>query len=140
MFHTIITLAYIIPNIYVFLRIWQLFINKGYKIHYTIIYLVLASLYPAGNLLNLQSEGFMSAIFSSMENYILPFYLYLFLSVLVYDIFLLINYFFKIIPTDIFKTTRFKVICLSAILLMSSGVVVAGIINFNTIRTSEYHY
>jgi hypothetical protein len=49
MFHTIITLAYIIPNIYVFLRIWQLFINKGYKIHYTLVYLLLVSFYPVSS-------------------------------------------------------------------------------------------
>jgi predicted MPP superfamily phosphohydrolase len=139
MFHTIITLAYIIPNIYVFLRIWQLFINKGYKIHYTIIYLLLASFYPLSNLVNAGNSGILPAIFTAIENYILPFYLYLFLSVLVFDIFLLINFIFKIVPVAKLGTTRFKVASLSAILLLSTGVVVAGIINFNTIRTSEYH-
>jgi len=139
MFHTIITLAYIIPNIYVFLRIWQLFINKGYKIHFTVIYLLLASFYPLSNLVNLGNTGILSAIFTAAENYILPFYLYLFLSVLVFDIFLLVNYVFKIVPVGKLGTTRFKVTSLSAILILSTGVVVAGIINFNTIRTSEYH-
>jgi uncharacterized protein len=139
MFHTIITLAYIIPNIYVFLRIGKLFINKGYKIYYTVIYLLLASFYPLSNQVNFGNAGILKAIFSTIDNYILPFYLYLFLSVLVFDIFLLINYIFKFVPAERFNSTRFKVSCLSAILLTSAGVVVAGIINFNTIRTSEYH-
>jgi len=138
MFHTIITLAYIIPNIYVFLRIWQLFINKGYKIHYSLVYLFLASLYPVGNLINFGNTGILKAFFNTFENYILPFYLYLFLSVLVFDIFLLFNYIFKFFPADKFTTTRFKTTSLSTILSVSAGVVVAGIINFNTIRTSEY--
>ena len=72
-------------------------------------------------------------------DYLLPFYLYLFLSVLAFDIFLLINQLFKIVPADRFTTTQFKEGGLSSILLFSVGVVVAGIINFNTIRTSEYH-
>lgn len=138
MFHTIITLAYIIPNIYVSLRIWQLFINKGYKIHYIFVYLFLALLYPVGNLIDFRNTGILKVFFITIENYILPFYLYLFLSVLVFDIFLLLNYIFKFVPAYIFTYTRFKVSGLSAIILVSIGVVTAGIINFNTIRTSEY--
>jgi predicted MPP superfamily phosphohydrolase len=139
MFHTIITTAYLLPNIYVFLRIWQLFINKGYKIHYALIYLLLASIYPLSNLFDEGNSGIMAEIFDKTGNYILPFYLYLFLSVLTFDIFLLANFIFKIIPSEKFLTTRFKVICLSVILSLSAGVVIAGAINFNTIRISEYH-
>jgi predicted MPP superfamily phosphohydrolase len=139
MFHTIITLAYIIPNIYVFLRIWQLFINKGYKIHYTLVYLLLVSFYPVSNLFNIVNEGILNTIFTTIENFILPFYLYLFLAVLAFDIFLIVNYFFKLIPSDKFHSTRFKVTGLSMIILISLLIVLAGVINFNTIRTSEYH-
>jgi predicted MPP superfamily phosphohydrolase len=71
-------------------------------------------------------------------NYLLPFYLYLFLSVLVFDIFLLINFLFKIIPSEKIKSTRLKITGLSVILFLSVIVVVGGVINFNTIRTSEY--
>jgi predicted MPP superfamily phosphohydrolase len=73
-----------------------------------------------------------------IADYLLPFYLYLFLFVLLFDIFLLINYLFKIIPFEKFKSTWFKITCLSSILFLSVSVVVAGVINFNTIRTSEY--
>jgi predicted MPP superfamily phosphohydrolase len=138
MFHTIITLAYIIPNIYVFIRIWQLFINKGYKLHYTLVYLLLASFYPVSNLINLRSVDFMTPVITTIDNYILPFYLYLFLSVLAFDILLLANYILKIVPSEKFRTTRFKVASLSAIIITSLAVVVAGIINFKTIRTSGY--
>ena len=138
MFHTIITLAYIIPNIYVFLRILQVFINKGYKLYYTIIYLLLASIYPVSNLFPEESTGFLATVFNEIGNYILPFYLYLFLFVLVFDILLLINWIFKISPVDKIKSNRFKISGLSAILLFSVAIVVAGVINFNTIRTSDY--
>lgn len=138
MFHTIITLAYIIPNIYVFLRIWQLFINKGYKVHYALIYILLASIYPVSNLFFEGDPGFPASFLIAAANYILPFYLYLFLFILINDIFLLANRLFKIIPSEKLKNTRFKVTCLSMIFVLSVCVVFAGIINFNTIRTSEY--
>jgi predicted MPP superfamily phosphohydrolase len=136
MFHTIITLAYVIPNIYVFLRIWHLFINKGFKVHYTIIYLLFVSVYPLSSIIG---RGSIASALNSIADYLLPFYLYIFLTVLAFDFFLIINRLFKIVPTDKFLTTRFKATALSSLLLLSVCVVIAGIINFNTIRTSEYH-
>jgi predicted MPP superfamily phosphohydrolase len=138
MFHTMINLAYVIPNIYVFLRIWQVFINKGYKLHFTLIYILLALIYPVSNLFSEEDTGFLATIFTMIGNYILPFYLYLFLSVLVFDIFLLFNRLMKLVPAEKIKSTRFKITALSVILFFSVSVVIAGVINFNTIRTSGY--
>lgn len=138
MFHTIINLAYIIPNIYVFLRIWQIFINKGYKLYYTLIYILLLSIYPVSNIFSDESAGSEATFLSTIGNYILPFYLYLFLSVLVFDIMLLLNRLLKIIPKVKLTSYRYKRNCLSIILSVSVVVVIAGVINFNTIRTSEY--
>jgi uncharacterized protein len=139
MFHTIITTAYVIPNVYVFLRLWQLFINRGYKIHYTIIYLLVASVYPVSNLFREGDPGIPAAIFEAAGGYVVAFYLYLFLFLLLFDIFLLINYIFKIVPAEKFRGSRFKKTCLSVILSVSICIVVGGVINFNTIRTSEYN-
>jgi predicted MPP superfamily phosphohydrolase len=138
MFHTIITLAYVIPNIYVFLRINQLFINKGYRLYYTLIYIFLVLIYPAGNFISDRVDGFIASVVDPVANYILPFWLYLFLFILLLDILLLINRMVKFIPADKLKSTRFKFAGLSLILVLASCVVIAGIINFNTIRTSEY--
>lgn len=138
MFHTIVNLAYIIPNIYVFLRIWKLFINKGYKLYYTLIYVLLALIYPVSNFFSEGDSGFLATVLMSTGNYIVPFYLYLFLFVLLFDIFLLINGLLKILPVEKIKSARFKTICLSVILFFSISIVIGGIINFNTIRTSEY--
>jgi len=136
-FHTIIGLAYTIPNIYVFLRIWHLFINKGFKIHYSLIYILLASIYPLSNLFSEGVTGF-PAILRMISDYLLPFYLYLLLFILSFDILLLINLLFKIIPVEKLKSNPFKKAGLSVILFLSVAVVISGIINFNTIRTSKY--
>lgn len=135
-FHTIIFLAYTIPNLYLFLRIMYLFIGKQYRLWYAIIYIMLAIVYPASNII---SENLAQSMrLSIIAEYLLPFYLYLFLFVLAFDILLLVNWLFKIIAFEKIKAPRARKTSLISILLLSIGVVTAGIINFNTIRTSEY--
>jgi predicted MPP superfamily phosphohydrolase len=138
MFHTLITLAYILPNIYVFLRIMQLFINKGYRYLYAIIYLFFVLIYPISNFFGDGNRTVVIEILRLISNYLLPFYLYLFLFVLLFDILLLLNILFKAIPPGIIKRTHFKIISLSSILVSVTVVVIAGIVNFNNIRISEY--
>jgi predicted MPP superfamily phosphohydrolase len=137
MFHTIITLSYVIPNIYVFARIWHHFIKRQYRVQYTIVYLILASVYPVSNMFP-QGTGFPSEFLSVIADYLLPFYLYLFLFVLLFDIFLLINFIFKIIPSGKLHSDRIKLYGLPSLIFLAASVVVAGVINFNTIRISEY--
>jgi uncharacterized protein len=138
MFHTLITLAYILPNIYVFIRILLQFINKGYRVHYTFIYLLLFLIYPLSNLRGTDNSSGVMEILRIISNYLLPFYLYLFLSVLLFDILLLLNFLLKIIPAEKIKKTGFKVWALSAIISLAAVIVIAGVINFKTIRISEY--
>lgn len=139
MFHTLLTLAYIIPNIYVFIRILILFINREYRRHFTIAYSLLALIYPVSNLFSEDDHGLIANAFITMGDYILPFYLYLFLSVLVFDIFLLFNLFLKIVPSSKLMNAGFRIKILSFIVILSLVVEIGGIINFNTIRTSEYY-
>ena len=138
MFHTIITLAYIIPNIYVFVRVGQLFINKGYRFYYTLIYLLVAAIYPITNLFSGREVGFIVGNLAMFSGYILPFYLYLFLLLLLFDILLLINRMVGIVRKERLKSTGFKVAGLSALLFISIGVVFAGALNFNNIQVFEY--
>ncbi len=138
MFHTIITLAYTIPNIYVFIRIWSLFINRRHRLLYTVIYILLALIYPFSNILSGGNQGFPWNFLTVMADYILPFYLYLFLSVFLLDILLLLNRLFRFIPFPTIRSAGFRKYGLTVILILSAVVVVGGVINFDTIRTSEY--
>jgi predicted MPP superfamily phosphohydrolase len=139
MFHTIITLFYIVPNIYAFLRIRKHFINKRFYLPYTLIYLLIALIYPIDQLFSENNMGFQTGTFAILARYILPFYLYLFLSVLVVDILLFLNRKVKVIRPEKLNNTLFKATALSCIVLFSLGVVIAGMINFFNIRTTEYH-
>ncbi len=138
MFHLYLTLAYVIPNIYVFTRINQLFIGKGYKLWYTIIYLVFFAVYPLSRNLGDHGENPAVQILSVFAGYLLPFFLYLFLFVLLFDLLLLFNLFFRFLSTEKRKSYRFRAYTFSAIILLSVFVVVGGAINLNTIRVSSY--
>jgi len=133
-----IMLAYTIPNIYVFFRILQLFIGRGYRLKYTFIYLAIVAIYPASDLFNMGKLAFIGAGLAAISDYLLPFYLYLFLTILIYDIFLLINLLIKVLPAEKRKSMKFRKYCLSSIIIFSALVVLAGVINFRTIRTTEY--
>lgn len=138
MFHLYLTLAYVIPNIYVFARINQLFISKGYKLWYTIIYLVFFAVYPLSRNLGDDGQNLTAQIISGIAGYLLPFYLYLFLFVLLFDLVLLANLFLKFLSSEKRKRFRFRFFTFSTILLLSVLVVVGGVINLNTIRVSNY--
>ena len=139
MFHLYLTLAYVIPNIYVFARVNQLFIGKGYyKTWYTVVYLMLFAIYPLSRNLGDNSENLAIQILSAFAGYLLPFYLYFFLSVLLFDLFLLLNLFFRFVLPEKRKSYKFRIYTFSAMILASILVVVGGVINLNTIQVSKY--
>lgn len=138
MFHFYITLAYTIPNIYVFFRIMFLFIGKGYRLLYTAIYLLLAAVYPVARYLSHLGPDSLMQMLSTVADYLLPFYLYLFLSILLFDLFLLFNLLFRMVSKEVRKSFTFRFYALFSIIMLSLAIVVGGIINLNTIRTSRY--
>ena len=138
MFHTILTLSYIIPNIYLFVRIRQLFIRKEQRIYYLLIYLLLFLVYPVSNLLNEGASALAARILSAIADYLLPFFLYLFIFVLLLDLLLLVNVMFRMVPREKIKSRSFRNGGLATVVFCSLAVVIAGIINFNTIRTTQY--
>ncbi len=138
MFHLYITLAYVIPNIYVFFRIMFLFIGKKYRLWYTVVYLLLAAVYPVSRYLSHLGPDSLMQLLSTAANYLLPFFLYVFLSVLLYDVFLLLNILFRFVSKEVRKSVSFRFYALFSIIMLSVAVVVGGIINMNTIRASRY--
>lgn len=139
MFFLYISLAYIIPNIYVFFRIMYQFITKGYRHWYIIIYLLLVAVYPlAGRLPDHDQLSWPLLALTTLSGYLLPFYLYLFLAVLLFDLFLLINLIAGIVSSEKRKRFSFRFYTLSLMIILSVGVVIAGAVNLNTIRISKY--
>ena len=138
MFHTIVTITYTVPAIYLFIRIWQLFIEKRYRVQYLVVFVILISIYPLTNLLEDSYAGIANK-FEVVSGYLLTFFLYVFLSVLVLDIVLLFNLLFRFITRETLRKRQFRNRLFLFIIFFSVVVVVAGVINFNTIRTTEYN-
>ena len=139
MFGLIFALICIVPNIYLFLRIRHLFISKRYRIWYALIYLMLVLAYPINNLLVEGNFELKYNLISVIARYILPFYLYVFLLMLLFDLLLLFNMLVKMVHVETMKSRKFRIAALSLLLLIPLVIEVYGIVNFNNIRTSEYH-
>jgi predicted MPP superfamily phosphohydrolase len=138
MFHFIIGLVYFIPNIYVFFRIKNLFISKGYRAWYVLAYLLMASLYPITLIFSYRDLNLIMQVMSFISGYILPFYLYLFLFLLFFDLFLLLNLPARFVSFETIKSFSFRFYMLSAMIILSIVIVIGGAINLNTIRVSKY--
>ena len=138
MFHLYITLAYIIPNIYVFFRIMYLFISKGYKLWYTLIYLLLAAIYPLSERFGQIGQNVFFQILSAVSDYVVVFFLYLFIALILVELFLLSNWLFRFISHEKRKAFSFRFYTLLAMILFSVIIVIGGAINLNTIRVSNY--
>lgn len=137
MFHTIITLSYTIPSIYLFARFWQYYIEKKRRIWFVSIFAFLFLLYPASGLFDDSTAGGLGNIVTTVSNYLLPYFLYLFLTVLANDLLLLINLIIKAVPREILgkRSVRNRMMVFN--ISLPALIVIAGIINFNTIRITE---
>jgi len=138
MFHTIILLAYTIPGLYLFMRLWLFYSDKSNRLRHISAFIILYAIYPLSNLLDERGAGAIVQTILIISNYLIPFFLYLFLTVLFTDILLLANLGLKLIPLKKIRERAVKNRILIFIISLSATVVVAGILNFNTIRTTEY--
>jgi uncharacterized protein len=111
---------------------------KAYKLLYSAIYMVIVAFYPLVEIFSGHGNNSFLQVLSIVAGYILPFFLYLFLSVLIYDIFLLLNFRNWIIPLETRKSFSFRLYMPTAMILFSIAIVLAGAVNLNTIRVSEY--
>ena len=138
MFQLLFATFYIIPNLYLFFRIRRLLINKKYRKIYTSIYCLLAVVLPLWNFFPNENIGSLSWTLSAIAIYSVPLYLHFFLLMLSYDILLLINRLIRIVPNERFENSRYKTTVLCIIITSAALFEIYGIINFNTIRISEY--
>jgi predicted MPP superfamily phosphohydrolase len=137
MFHTIITLSYTIPSIYLFVRFWQFYIDKKRRFWFVIVFTFLFLLYPASGLFDDTTAGGLGDIIGAVSNYLLPFLLYLFLTVLATDLLLLLNLVIKTVPREFLRERHVRNRMMFFNLSLSAIIIIAGVINFNTIRITE---
>ena len=134
-FSAMIMLAYVIPNIYIFLRIWKLFIAKKHAITYVMVYIGITLIFPLSSFVEYAPVRHCLDVVST---YLLPFYLYLFLAILAFDIFLICNVFLNFFSKERMQSPVFRKYTLLCVVSLPAIIVLGGAINFNTIRVTEY--
>jgi len=137
MFFYYIFSAYTIPGVYIYFRIKHLLIPKGQKLVFSLLYLLLLLAFPAAEMLS-HNEGNLLSPWLRIGYYTMPFMLYLFLLLLFFDTFLLLNLIFKWLPIWSLRNTAIRRWGLITVVIGPALVVLYGIINFNYIRVTDY--
>jgi predicted MPP superfamily phosphohydrolase len=128
-------LAYTIPNIYMFFRLWSLFVIKKYRTAYILAYLAIAAIYPLADIVG---NTALRHCLDNISLYLLPYLLYMFMLTLVCDIFLGLRALTMLAAKCRPATNPIKRYGLPVIALSAAVIVAAGAINFNTVRTTQY--
>ncbi len=110
----------------------------GHKILFTIIFLILFLIIPLSGFFMSSSGNLFQKITGQISGYLLPFFLYVFLAVLVYDLFLLANYFPQWVSLDLRRTFDYRFYSLVGISVISALIVIGGVINLNNTQVSQY--
>jgi uncharacterized protein len=139
MFLIYLLTAYLVPGIYVFLRINFLLVPPGKRLYFAMIYILFISAFPLTEiLLHEDPPGFLMPLLK-VGFYTMPFMLYLFLLVLLFDLFLFLNLLFRWISFRFLKSPGFRKYGMAACLAFPSLIVILGIYHYNKIRVSEYN-
>lgn len=138
MFFYYILTAYFVPGIYTYFRINHLLIPKGRKLTFGLGFVLLLAAFPATELFSHNEAGSLLSPFLYLGYYTMPFMLYLFMLIMAFDIFLLLNLLFKWFPYGLLKSSRFRKKGLTMAVTVPAMVVLYGILNFAWIRTSDY--
>lgn len=138
MFFIIVTIIYFLPLIYVFFRIKHHFIPRNRLTLYTLGFLVLVLLFPLTNFFLEDQFSALSKHIITFGSYTAVFFLYFLIAIILFDIFLLLNKWLKMVPNPLFKSVRQKAKGLWIVVMLPILVIIGGIIHFNNIQTSHY--
>ncbi|HCE59082.1 MAG TPA: hypothetical protein DER09_14930 [Prolixibacteraceae bacterium] len=138
MFRLFILLTLLVPGTYLYLRINRLFIMPGYKILFAVIFMALFLMIPLSGFFMTSATNLFQKILGQISGYLLPFFLYVFLAVLVYDLFLLANYFPQWVSLELRRTFDYRLYMFLAINVVAALVVIGGAINLNNTQVSHY--
>jgi predicted MPP superfamily phosphohydrolase len=138
MFRLIALVIYSLANIYVYFRIKKLFTNDGHKKIFTIFYIIFALAFPMAEVLSHNTSSAWIKYFLLIAYYSLAFLLYLFLFLVLFDILRGVNRLLKIVPIEITRGRKFRVIALCILFVFSAAVVIIGSVHLNTIRVKAY--
>ena len=130
---------YLLPHIYLYGHLKGVFTRGRSRVVFTGVFLLILLLFPVSMLVN---EGGGPSFLRYMQlggYYYLPVLLYGFLFYLVFDLFRLINRLTGIFSRPKIASGRFRAVVLTVILLITGGIVAAGIYHFNHTTVATYY-
>jgi uncharacterized protein len=138
MFHLYITLFYIIPGIYSYIRLSRFLSGIRAKVYFGIFFLILFASFPLTEWLSHMQGGPDFTHYLKFGYYSIPYLLYLFLGILLTDLLLLVNLVFKVVSDEKLKGRKFRTILLSILIVLPSFIVIGGIINHENLTIKHY--
>lgn len=93
---------------------------------------------PLSGFFMTSANNLFQKITGQISGYLLPFFLYLFLSIVLYDLFLLTNYFPQWISLELRRTFDYRFYVLLSMALVSALVVAGGVFNINNTQITHY--
>ncbi|MGM0498386.1 MAG: metallophosphoesterase, partial [Bacteroidota bacterium] len=130
--------VYLLPNIYLYSHMRRAFSTRQQKNWFTIVFVVIAVLFPIGLLSHGPSDSFFLKYSLFGGYYYLPVLLYSFLLYLLFDIVRLVNWQIGFISKAVLTGKRFNRVLLVAILVITASIVAAGSYNFNNTKINHY--
>jgi predicted MPP superfamily phosphohydrolase len=138
MFRIIFLAVYFVSAIYVFFRLRNYFSSNTHRKYFSFLYIVFTFTFPCIELLSHSSSVQWIAKFTQIGYYSLPYFLYLFLTVLILDIMFVINSLVRIIPVSTIQKQTFRKALFLIILTAPFLIVTAGAIWHGNIQISSY--
>ena len=138
MFRIIFLTIYFVPAIYVFFRLKIYFLEKTQKKCFSFLYIVFIFTFPCIELLSHSSSAPWMTNFTKIGYYSLPYLLYLFLTVLLFDLAHVINHLMKIIPISTIKNQTFRKTVFVAIIAVPFLIVAAGALWHGNLQINSY--
>jgi predicted MPP superfamily phosphohydrolase len=138
MFRIIFLAVYFIPAIYVFFRLRKYFSDTTHRKYFSFLYIVFIFTFPFIELLSHSSSIPWITNLTKIGYYSLPYFLYLFLTVLLIDTALLINRLVKIIPAKIVISHTFGKNVFITMLIIPVLIIIAGALWHDNVQISSY--
>jgi len=129
---------YIVPSIYTYFRLLMLLNRRYSRVIFSFFYLILIAAFPVAEIISHRSDDGWVKYIILAGYYMLPFFLYLFLSVLSLDLFRGLNRLVQVLPAEVFKRPKFRINAFWCFFILSLLIVIIGIIHHHTIRVSYY--
>jgi len=137
-FRFMVFVVYVLPNIYLYHRLKQVFVKKRSSVLFKSIFIAWVALYPLANILHRYVDSSLVKYLVMVSEYYLPIMLYLFLFYLLFDLGLFILKKLKILSQKLLETQKFKMVLFALILLVIAVIMVKGIYNFNHTDIRQY--